>query len=173
MVYGFAKQSQGHAKIYSEPGHGTSVKLYLPQVDEGSETISQHQIPITDLQGSEIILLVEDNDYVREFAKFQLALLGYRVLEAVNGIDALKVIREQREIDLLFTDVVMPGGMNGRELAREANKLNPMLKVLYCSGYTENAIGRQGPLDTAVEFLSKPYTRLELARRIRQLMNEG
>ncbi len=170
MVYGFAKQSQGHVKIYSEPGRGTSVKLYLPQADQKSEPSSQEANLITDLYGSEVILLVEDNAPVREFAKTQLLHLGYRVLEAANGKGALAILREHPEIELLFTDVVMPGGLNGRELAHEARKLYPALKVLFSSGYAESAILHMGLLDENVQLLNKPYSRLQLARRIRGIL---
>jgi PAS domain S-box-containing protein len=170
MVYGFAKQSQGHIKIYSEPGHGTSVKLYLPKADQESESSNLEATLIADLHGSEFILLVEDNAPVREFAKTQLHYLGYRVLEAANGKDALKILREHQDIDLLFTDVVMPGGLNGRELAHEARKLYPALKVLFCSGYAESAILHLGLLDEDLQLLNKPYSRLQLARRIRGML---
>lgn len=170
MVYGFAKQSHGHVKIYSEPGHGTSVKLYLPKADQESEPSDQEATLIADLQGSEFILLVEDNASVREFAKAQLLYLGYRVEEAANGKDALAVLREHKDIALLFTDVVMPGGLNGNELALEARKLYPSLKVLFCSGYAENAIFHMGLMDKDVQLLNKPYSRLQLARRIRGIL---
>jgi PAS domain S-box-containing protein len=170
MVYGFVKQSQGHVEIYSEPGEGTSVKLYLPKADQESEPSNQEATLIADLHGSEFILLVEDNAPVREFAKTQLHYLGYRVLEAANGKDALKILREHQDIDLLFTDVVMPGGLNGRELAVEARKLYPALKVLFCSGYAESAILHLGLLDEDVQLLNKPYSRLQLARRIRGIL---
>ena len=170
MVYGFAKQSQGHVKIYSEPGHGTSVKLYLPMADQKSEPSHQEANAIADLHGTEIVLLVEDNAPVREFAKTQLLHLGYRVLETANGKGALAILSEHPEIELLFTDVVMPGGLNGRELAHEARKLYPALKVLFCSGYAESAILHMGLLDEDVQLLNKPYSRLELARRIRGIL---
>jgi PAS domain S-box-containing protein len=170
MVYGFVKQSQGHVKIYSEPGEGTSVKLYLPKADQESEPANQEAILIADLHGSEVILLVEDNEPVREFAKTQLLHLGYRVIEAANGKDALAILREHQDIDLLFTDVVMPGGLNGRELAHEARRLYPALKVLFCSGYAESAILHLGLLDEDVQLLNKPYSRLQLARRIRGML---
>jgi CheY-like chemotaxis protein len=173
MVYGFAKQSQGHIKIYSEVGHGTSVKLYLPKADHKDEPSHEIQQPIADLRGSEVILLVEDNDLVRELAKSQLVDLGYRVLEATNGKEALQVIQERTDIALLFTDVIMPGGMNGSDLAQEACRLIPALKVLYSSGYAENAIVHQGLLDKDVHLLSKPYSRLELARKLRQVLFES
>ena len=170
MVYGFVKQSQGHVKIYSEPGEGTSVKLYLPKADQESEPSNQEAILIADLQGSEIILLVEDSAPVRVFAKTQLLYLGYQVLEAANSNDALAILREHPEIELLFTDVVMPGGLNGRELALEARKLYPALKVLFSSGYAESAILHLGLLDEHVQLLNKPYSRLQLARRIRGML---
>jgi signal transduction histidine kinase len=173
MVYGFAKQSGGHVKIYSEVGLGTSVKLYLPQANERSEEPDQYPASADDLRGSEVILLAEDNESVREFAKAQLEHLGYRVLEAANGAEALAVLRDHAEIDMLFTDMVMPGGMNGHELAQEACRRRPALKVLYCSGYAENAILHQGLPDKDVDLLSKPYTRLELARRIRRVLNRS
>jgi len=172
MVYGFVKQSKGHIKIYSEPGHGTSVKIYLPRADQKSEPSQQSPAPIGELRGSETILLADDNAHVREFAKTQLEYLGYRVFEAGNGTDALQVLRDEAKIDLLFTDVVMPGGMNGRELATEACKLAPGLKVLFTSGYAENAIAHQGLLDKDVLLLNKPYTRLELAGKIRSVLDK-
>ncbi len=172
MVYGFAKQSEGHVKIYSELGHGTSVKLYLPHATQESEASGPYQPSVDDLRGSEVILLVEDNDHVREFAKSQLALLGYRVLEATNGKEALAILREHEDIDLLFTDVVMPGGLTGRELAVEACAINPTLRVLYCSGYAEKAIHSQGVLGKEMQLLSKPYTRFELAKRIREVLTQ-
>jgi PAS domain S-box-containing protein len=170
MVYGFIKQSQGHVKIYTEPGEGTSVKLYLPKASQESEPFNQEATLIADLHGSEIILLVEDNAPVREFAKTQLHHLGYQVLEAANGKEALAVLREHPEIELLFTDVVMPGGLNGRELALQARKLYPALKVLFSSGYAESAILDMGLLDEDVQLLNKPYSRLQLARRIRGML---
>jgi len=173
MVYGFVKQSRGHVKIYSEPGSGTSVKLYLPGGSQKEESSGEPLQPFAALEGNEVILLVEDNDDVREFARIQLALLGYQVLESTNGREALKVIRESPDISLLLTDMVMPGGMNGRELAEEACKLRPSLKVLYCSGYAQDAIVRQGLLDDRARLLNKPYTKLELAKAIRQVLNEG
>jgi CheY-like chemotaxis protein len=146
------------------------VKLYLPKADQESEPPNQEAILIADLHGSEVILLVEDNAPVREFAKTQLLHLGYQVLEAANGKDALAILREHLEIELLFTDVVMPGGLNGRELAHEARRLYPMLKVLFCSGYAESAILHLGLLDENVQLLNKPYSRLQLARRIRGML---
>jgi PAS domain S-box-containing protein len=166
MVYGFVKQSFGHIKIYSELGHGTSVKLYLPKAEQKGVKADQEQAETADHPGSELILLVEDNDSVRELAKFQLQALGYRVLEAATSTEALRAVAEHGDIDLLFTDVVMPGQLNGRELAQEACKLNPRIKVLYCSGYAENALLRHGMLERDSSMLNKPYTRQQLLRQI-------
>jgi signal transduction histidine kinase len=170
MVYGFTKQSQGHLKIYSEQGIGTTVKIFLPKADRISGHAEELPPIATEVRGTEVILLVEDDDLVREFAISQLAGLGYRVLEAANGKDAVKLIMEHEEIDLLFTDVVMPGGMNGRELAHAAHRLRPTLRVLYTSGYAESAIVHQGLLDKDVQLLSKPYSRMVLAGKIRETL---
>jgi CheY-like chemotaxis protein len=170
MVYGFMKQTQGHIKIYTELGQGTSVKLYLPRTEGEKEQSAQIPTSFADLRGSEVVLLVEDDAPLREFARSELVNLGYRVLEAENGKNALKIIAERADIDLLFTDIIMPGGMNGRELGLEALRLNPKLKVLYTSGYAENAILHDGLFDNDVQFLGKPYTRRELAMRIRGIL---
>jgi len=172
MVWGFVRQSRGHVKIYSEVGQGTSVKLYLPRAGQGSVSAPEAPAAAGKQRGTETILLAEDNVSVREFAKDQLEDLGYKVFEAGNGKEALAALGEHPEIELLFTDIVMPGGMNGRELGLAARALKPKLRVLYCSGYAENAILHEGFLDAGVEFLSKPYTRLELAQSIRKLLDK-
>jgi CheY-like chemotaxis protein len=137
--------------------------------------VPQDQSPtsISDLRGSEVILIAEDNLPVRDFAKAQLEYLGYMVFVASNGNDALEIVRQHNEIDLLLTDIVMPGGMNGFELSLEASKRNPKLKVLFSSGYAENAIRHQGMLNKDVRLLNKPYSRLELASRVRSLLDAG
>ncbi len=166
MVYGFVKQSRGHVRIYSEPGHGTTVKLYLPRADSdeaaGAEAASTVDAP----RGSGRILLVEDDELVRENAAEQLRSLGYDVVAAGSGREALAVLENGEAFDLLFTDVVMPGGMNGRELAERALLLRPGLPVLYTSGYTENAIVHHGRLDRGVDLLAKPYRRQDLAAKV-------
>lgn len=171
MVFGFAKQSGGHVKIYSEPDHGTSVKLYFPRSraarDADPETGSRETI----MRGSEHILVVEDNDLVREHLSAQLESLGYLVTSAPNGPRALDIIRQTPNLDMLLTDIVMPGGMNGKQLADEALKLRPALKVLFSSGYSENAIVHHGRLDAGVELLSKPYRLRELATKVRKVMD--
>ncbi|MCX7789258.1 MAG: PAS domain S-box protein, partial [Chloroflexaceae bacterium] len=153
MVYGFVKQSQGHVTIYSEPGQGTTVKLYLPRTVEevaGYET----DVEGAWLGGDETILLVEDDEAVRHFARQQLTSLGYRVLEAATGPEALEIVRAHDDIALLFTDIVMPGGMSGRDLVEAARQVRPGLKVLYTSGYAENVIVHHGRLDPGVLLLS-------------------
>ncbi|MFQ4137955.1 PAS domain S-box protein [Nodosilinea sp. PGN35] len=169
MVYGFVKQSGGHIKIYSELGQGTTIKMYLPRF-WGSTEPQFRQGGSTVVGGSELILLVEDDELVRRYAYGQLSDLGYRVLEATDGPTALALLRQRDDIDLLFTDVVMPGGMSGRDLADLARQLRPRLRVLYTSGYTENAIVHQGRLDPGVQLLSKPYGRAELSQKIRDVL---
>jgi PAS domain S-box-containing protein len=172
MVYGFIRQSGGHVDIYSEVGHGTTVKMYLPRaIDKlGTGTAAEHKRHMDISRGTETILLVEDDEMVRRLARDQLTSLGYQVIEAANGPQALELIRGPRTIDLLFTDVVMPGGMSGRQLSNEASKLRPTLKVLYTSGYAENAIVHHGRLDPGVQLLGKPYRRAELAKKIRDVL---
>ncbi len=172
MVYGFIKQSRGHIKIYSESGQGTTVRMYLPRYLGDQKRVAAVKPEAVATGGSETILLVEDDPMVLRYAQNQMEALGYRVLSASSGRRALEILREQGRVDLLFTDVVMPGGMNGRELADEARKMQPDLKVLYTSGYTENAIVHHGRLDPGVQLLSKPYRRLELARRIRRVLEQ-
>jgi CheY-like chemotaxis protein len=171
MVFGFVKQSGGHAKIYSEPGEGTSVKIYLPRSHAAGDASYQPGAATPETAGTEHVLVVEDDEMVRQNVLRQLADLGYRVTSAENGVKALGILQGDESIDLLFTDVVMPGGMNGRQLAEAAVKLRPGLKVLFTSGYTENAIVHQGRLDRGVHLLSKPYRREELATKIRKVLD--
>ena len=171
MVYGFVKQSNGHIKIYSEEGHGTTVKLYLPQAKGLTEGMADRPpakagIPVLE-RGDESILIVEDDALVREYVVTQISRLGYGTLAASNAAEALAIIDGPDRIDVLFTDVIMPGGMNGRQLASEALKRRPQLKVLYTSGYTENAIVHHGRLDTGVLLLPKPYIGSDLARMLK------
>jgi PAS domain S-box-containing protein len=167
MVFGFVKQSGGHIKIYSEDGHGTSVKIYLPRSIGLSQATAEAQVPSKLLGGDETVLVVEDDALVRNYVITQVGSLGYTTLEAANAADALKIIENHATIDLLFTDVIMPGTMNGRQLVDEALKRRPSLKALFTSGYTENAILHHGRLDAGVLLLAKPYHKIELARMIR------
>ena len=169
MVYGFVKQSGGHVKIYSELGQGTTIRLYLPRVHQAEDALADEAAaPVRG--GTETVLVVEDDDEVRETAVSLLADLGYRVLKAREALGALSVIDSGVPIDLLFTDVVMPGPLRSPELARQARERLPGLAVLFTSGYTENAIVHGGRLDRGVELLSKPYTREALARKIRHVL---
>lgn len=172
MVFGFVKQSNGHIKIYSEPDHGTSIKLYFPRskADRLSDEAMHQSADI--VGGDEHILVVEDDDMVREHLQGQLLALGYRVSTASDGPSALAILERVENIDLLLTDVIMPKGMNGRQLADHARKVRPGLKVLYTSGYTENAIVHQGRLDAELELLSKPYQRRELAAKLRKVLTK-
>jgi signal transduction histidine kinase len=167
MVFGFVKQSGGHIKIYSEEGHGTSVKIYLPRATGSTQTAAEAQASSKIAGGNELILIVEDDAMVRKYVRTQIGGLGYATLEAANGAEALEVIDANAQIDLLFTDVIMPGAMNGRQLVDEALKRRPGLKTLFTSGYTENAIVHHGRLDSGVLLLAKPYRKSELARMIR------
>jgi signal transduction histidine kinase/ActR/RegA family two-component response regulator len=169
MVYGFVKQSRGHVRIYSEPGHGTTVKLYLPRADAGAAAEAEPSGQPVVAGGQERILVVEDEDLVREHVTNQLRGLGYDVVAVRNGPEAMAALR-RGGFGLLFTDVVMPGGMSGRQLADEARSLHPDLPVLFTSGYTENAIVHHGRLDRGVHLLQKPYRRQDLAASIRQVL---
>lgn len=171
MVYGFVKQSGGHIKIYSEEGHGTTIKLYLPP-GEGMTEAAATPMPQAD-GGAETILVVEDDTLVRNFVTAQLQSLGYKTVDAADSRAALQLIEAGQHFDLLFTDVVIPGGMSGRELAEEVAKRRPGLKVLYTSGYTDNAIVHHGKLDDGVLLLTKPYRRNQLAEMIRKALNGG
>jgi CheY-like chemotaxis protein len=170
MVYGFVKQSGGHLKLYSELGHGTTIKLYMPRAVEAESVDAKVDLgPIEG--GTETILVVEDDAEVRTTVVEMVSELGYRVLKAVDAASALVILQSGVPIELLFTDVVMPGPVRSPELARQAKELNPDIEVLFTSGYTENAIVHGGRLDAGVQLLSKPYSREDLARKLRQLLN--
>jgi PAS domain S-box-containing protein len=167
MVYGFVKQSGGHIKIYSEEGHGTSVKLYLPR-STGTALAAAAVMTASPLEGgNEMILVVEDDPLVRKSVVAQVESLGYAAVAAASAAEALDIIDRSANIDLLFTDTIMPGGMNGRQLADEALKRRPGLKVLYTSGYSEDVVIHQGRLDPGVLLLVKPYRKSDLAGKIR------
>jgi PAS domain S-box-containing protein len=169
MVYGFVKQSNGHIKIYSELEQGTTIKLYLPRSTEPEDKLVEVESgPVEG--GRESILVVEDDEEVRDTTIATLHDLGYRVLKANDAQSALNVIESGLSIDLLFTDVVMPGTLRSPELARKARERLPNIAVLFTSGYTENAIVHGGRLDAGVELLPKPYTREALAHKIRSVL---
>jgi signal transduction histidine kinase/CheY-like chemotaxis protein len=176
MVHGFVKQSGGHVRIYSEEGHGTTVKIYLPrllQAEEVSAVPAARPIEDTTVpraRQSEAILVVEDNGGVRDYAKVVLSEFGYRVLEAGDANEALRLLAAN-SVDLLFTDVVLPGPMTGRALADKASKMRPGLPILFTTGYTRNAIVHQGRLDADVHLLNKPFTQQDLVRKIRELLD--
>lgn len=174
MVYGFVRQSRGHVEIESTPGQGTRVSLYLPRVDTAQATAQKPAAGDEESRqtpgGSETVLLVEDNDLVEQYASEQLATLGYNVIRAGNGPEALATLRSRDDIDLLFTDIVMPGGMSGWQLAEAARQLRPGLAVLYTSGYTEE-LGEAAEPPDGSPMLRKPYRRAELARKLRAALD--
>jgi signal transduction histidine kinase len=168
MVYGFVKQSNGHIKIYSEESHGTTVRIYLPQAIGLAQPITDELASTSILEGGdETILVVEDDDLVRTFVVGQIQSLGYVTLSAINADAALVVINSAQTIDLLFTDMIMPGSMNGRQLSDAALRRRPSLSILFTSGYTENTVIHYGRLDAGVLLLAKPYRKSDLARMIR------
>jgi len=174
QVYGFVKQSEGHAKIYSELSEGTTVKLYLPRfANDNTDTRDPPRSePASASERSETILLVEDNELLLASTTEMLQRHGYRVLTAADGSTALHTLEVEKDIQLLFTDVGLPGGLNGRQLADAARRLRPDLKVLFTTGYTRNAIIHQGRLDPGVELIAKPFTYAALLAKIRRVMGE-
>ena len=173
QVYGFVRQSSGHVAIYSEVGEGTTVKIYLPRYHGEEEVVEESRGSANDRKslGAETILVVEDDEALRLYTVETLGDLGYSVVAAANAAAALEIIGRGPEIDLLFTDIVMPGGMNGRQLADEAIRQKPKLKVLFTTGYTANAIVHHGRLDPDVELISKPFTYESLGRKIRTILD--
>ena len=167
MLHDFVRQSNGHIKVRSDAGSGTSVEIYLPGATSfaspPAETAGKPRIA----GGSEVILIAEDDALVRKYVLSQVQSLGYRALAACDGCEALAMLDEVEEIQLLFTDVMMPGSINGRQLAIEALHRRPSLKILYTSGYSENALVHDGYLDAGVLLLAKPYRKIELAKMIR------
>lgn len=174
QVYGFVRQSGGHVKIYSEPGQGTTVKIYLPRyLGDGEELASikpLHSSAFPQGRADETVLVVEDENAVRALTTEGLKDLGYTVLEAANGAEALRLLDSNPQVTLLFTDVVMPN-MNGRQLVDEAIKRRPNLKVLFTTGYARNAVVHNGTLDPGVRLLGKPFTLELLARTVRDVLD--
>jgi PAS domain S-box-containing protein len=171
MVYGFVKQSGGHVQLYSELGHGTTVRMYLPRAQDGERTLSSRAaVTAASFPGrGEHILVVEDDPRVRRVTMERLKELGYETIEAQNGATALALLEGGVDIDLLFTDIIMPGGMNGGELATAVRERFPGLKILFTSGYAEPELLRNGPGEDA-HWLKKPYSALDLARKLRDVL---
>jgi PAS domain S-box-containing protein len=175
QVYGFVKQSGGHVKIYSEVGEGTTVRIYLPRLVAAGAAVApeESEAPTPDGDREETILVLEDDDDVRTYSVDILRELGYRVIEAHDGPSALRLLHRQERVDLLFTDVVLPGGMTGAQVAEEARATRPGLRVLYTTGYARNAIIHHGRLDKDVRLITKPFRSSELASKVRDALDEN
>jgi CheY-like chemotaxis protein len=173
QVYGFVKQSDGHVKIYSEPGRGTSVKIYLPRLVAEHDTPDRPEAVLPELTdpSAELILVVEDDESVRRVTLEAVQELGYRTVEADGAAEALRLLGQRPDIDLLFTDVVMPD-IDGRQLAEEARRQRPDLRVVFTTGYTRNAIVHHGVLDPGVRLLTKPFSLEDLAAKLRDALDD-
>jgi signal transduction histidine kinase/CheY-like chemotaxis protein len=172
QVYGFVKQSGGHLKIYSERGEGTTIKIYLPRHDSvAEEEIDDAPQIVPEGSPTETILVVEDDADVRLQSIEALSELGYRVLQAADGPTALRLLRREAHVDLLFTDVVLPSGLTGAQVAAEAREIQPGIKVLFTTGYARNAIVHNGRLDPGVQLITKPYSFADLAAKIRDVLD--
>jgi len=172
MVYGFVKQSNGHVSIYSEPGLGTTVRIYLPASEHGvSEAVGPASSTAATPAGSEVVLVAEDDEFVRGYAVASLEALGYRVIATANGRDALNRLTQEPNVDILFTDIVLPGGLNGWQLAGRAQRIRAGLKVLFTSGYALETLAERGRLDPNAALLNKPYRKADLARRLREALD--
>jgi signal transduction histidine kinase len=172
QVYGFVKQSGGHVKIYSEVGQGTTVRIYLPRLTgQEHEIQAENEMPLPEGTREETVLVVEDDDDVRTHSVESLRDLGYRVIEAHDGPSALRLLERQPRVDLLFTDVVLPSGMTGAQVAAQARALRPNLKVLFTTGYARNAIIHHGRLDKGVQLITKPFTFADLAAKVRDVLD--
>jgi CheY-like chemotaxis protein len=172
MVFGFVTQSGGHVAVQSEEGEGTTVRLYLPHAEQAGEAAPDATEAPSITGGDETILVVEDNEKMRAVVERQLRGLGYRVLSAENAAAALETLAKGAAIDLLFSDIVMPGDMNGFELAREVSLRHAGIRVLLTSGFAETRIGDDGTSDLPrPKLLSKPYRLVELARAVREVID--
>jgi CheY-like chemotaxis protein len=175
MIYGFVRQSGGHARIYSELGEGTTMKIYLPRstADIAARPAAGSQIAANTQARGEVIMVVEDDPEVRTVAVAILDELGYEILEAGSADAALAQIDPPQRIDLFITDVILPGGMGGRQLADRAGELIPGLKILYISGYAENALMHHDRLDEGVQLLMKPFGRADLALKVHEILDRA
>jgi CheY-like chemotaxis protein len=175
QVYGFIRQSQGHVSIYSEPGQGTSVKLYLPRVTSGAagERADAGPVAAATVGRGEMILVVEDEENVRNFSVEVLEELGYQVVAVENASSALDALETLPRVDLLFTDVVLTGTMNGRVLADEVMRRRPGTAVLFTTGYTRNAIVHHGRLDEGIDFIGKPFSGTALAQLVGKILERN
>lgn len=175
MIYGFARQSNGQVRIYSEIGEGTTVKIYLPRHrgKASGEEDEEAKVPLPRAEAGETVLVVDDEPTVRMLIGDTLNELGYTGIEAADAASGLKVLQSDAKIDLLITDVGLPGGMNGKEMAEKARQQRPDLKVLFITGYAQNAAISNGRLEPGMHVLSKPFPMEKLASRIRQIIEES
>jgi CheY-like chemotaxis protein len=172
QVYGFVKQSGGHVKLYSELNVGTTVRMYLPRLQRSTAEAPSPALPLAAEGGrQEVVLVVEDDDNVRNLSVEMLRELGYQVLQANDGPQALQILEVRPDIALLFTDVVLPGGMTGAQVAARAKASHPGLQVLFTTGYARNAIVHHGRLDAGVQLLTKPFTFADLAAKVRAILD--
>jgi CheY-like chemotaxis protein len=172
QVYGFIKQSNGHVKLYSDPGQGTAVKLYLPRLTgNGPDEVADKVEEVIAPGRGETVLVVEDEPAVRDYTVASLRELGYQVVSAAEGRAALQLLAQEEAIALLFTDVGLPGGMTGPQLAEAARAWRPRLKVVYTTGYARTAVVRGGALDPGTEILPKPFGYAALAAKIRAVLD--
>jgi CheY-like chemotaxis protein len=173
QVFGFVKQSRGHIKIYSEVGAGTTVKIYLPRfIGDAKAVAAAAAVPVQGGTPQEVILVVEDDDLMRRMTTESLRELGYTAIHSESAVRALNVLKSRTDIALLFTDIVMPE-INGKQLADEALKRLPGLKVIYTTGYTPNAVVHGGVLDPGVQLLTKPFTLEQLAIKVRSVLDKA
>ncbi|MCK5033348.1 MAG: response regulator, partial [Calditrichia bacterium] len=172
-VYGIVKQNKGYIWVYSEPGQGTTFKIYFPCVDKTVQVEKRVHFSAKSLEGSEVILIVDDDPGIRELSRDTLSSYGYNILEAENGEEALAICNEHKApIHLIITDVVMPK-MGGRELEKNISRLYPEIKVLFVSGYTDNAMLQHGVLEEGVAFLEKPFRPVALAQKAREVLDSS